>query len=90
MSVTSGSGKGKRSRHLSRGENGSMMDIEGDALGLDDEEDDDSDSDSDGDDHLPVTGFAVASNRRQGDFHQLFAVVDEGDYLIEGEFRLVT
>lgn len=36
-------------------------------------------------DHLPVTGFAVASNRRNAEFHALFPSVDEGDYLIEGE-----
>ena len=49
-----------------------------------DEDDDEDDSGSDLDEHLPVTGFAVASNRRQADFHALFAAVDEGDYLIEG------
>jgi hypothetical protein len=37
------------------------------------------------DDDLEVTGFAVASNRRNADFHALFPRVDEGDYLIEGE-----
>lgn len=36
-------------------------------------------------DNLPVTGFAVASNRRNAEFHSLFPTVDEGDYLIEGE-----
>lgn len=35
-------------------------------------------------DNLPVTGFAVASNRRNAEFHSLFPTVDEGDYLIEG------
>ncbi|WVQ62718.1 uncharacterized protein L199_000866 [Kwoniella botswanensis] len=48
-----------------------------------DEFDDDDDSDSDLDDDLPVTGFAVASNRRNADFHTLFPSIDEGDYLIE-------
>ena len=37
------------------------------------------------DDDLEVTGFAVASNRRNADFHALFPRVDEGDYLIEGK-----
>lgn len=46
-------------------------------------------SGSDFDDHLPVTGFAVASNRRNADFHALFPAVDEGDYLIEGELNLL-
>lgn len=32
---------------------------------------------------LPVTGFAVASNRRNADFHAMFPEIDEGDYLIE-------
>ena len=48
-------------------------------------ESDESDTDSDVyDDDLEVTGFAVASNRRNADFHALFPRVDEGDYLIEG------
>ncbi len=38
-----------------------------------------------GGESLAVTGFAVASNRRNVDFHALFPEVDEGDYLIEGE-----
>ncbi|THH09336.1 hypothetical protein EW145_g2094 [Phellinidium pouzarii] len=32
---------------------------------------------------IPVTGFAVASNRRNADFHEMFPQVPEGDYLIE-------
>jgi len=43
-------------------------------------------SDTDALDHLPVTGFAVASNRRNAEFHAMFPSVDEGDYLIEGGF----
>ncbi|KAE9397455.1 hypothetical protein BT96DRAFT_73329 [Gymnopus androsaceus JB14] len=31
-----------------------------------------------------VTGFAVASSRRNTDFHELFRSIPEGDYLIEG------
>jgi hypothetical protein len=38
-----------------------------------------------GEDDIPVTGFAVASNKRNADFHELFPAVPEGDYLIEGE-----
>lgn len=34
---------------------------------------------------LPVTGFAVASNKRNQEFHALFHQIDEGDYLIEGK-----
>lgn len=48
-------------------------------------DDDDDDSDSEYEEHLPVTGFAVASNKRNGDFHAMFSAVDENDYLIEGE-----
>lgn len=49
-----------------------------------DEEGSDSDElDLDPDD-IPVTGFAVASNKRNQDFHELFPTVPEGDYLIEG------
>ncbi|GHJ86827.1 hypothetical protein NliqN6_3229 [Naganishia liquefaciens] len=32
---------------------------------------------------LPVHGFAVASNKRNLEFHALFPEIDEGDYLIE-------
>ncbi|OCF40765.1 hypothetical protein I317_05460 [Kwoniella heveanensis CBS 569] len=48
-----------------------------------DDFDDEDDSDSDLGDDLPVTGFAVASNRRNADFHALFPTIDDGDYLIE-------
>ncbi|KAH7886324.1 hypothetical protein F5I97DRAFT_1809565 [Phlebopus sp. FC_14] len=34
-------------------------------------------------DDIPVTGFAVASNKRNADFHELFPPIPEGDYLIE-------
>lgn len=55
------------------------------ALDFDDEdEDDEEDEDSDFEGLLPVTGFAVASNRRNVEFHSMFPAVDEGDYLIEG------
>lgn len=37
-------------------------------------------------DDLPVTGFAVASVKRNAEFHALFEnAVPEDDYLIEGE-----
>jgi hypothetical protein len=36
------------------------------------------------DDDIPVTGFAVASTRRNYEFHEMFTNVPEGDYLIEG------
>jgi hypothetical protein len=55
--------------------------------GHDEDDVDDSDDDAllaelnDGD--IPVTGFAVASNRRNADFHELFKRVPDGDYLIE-------
>ncbi|KAJ9094451.1 hypothetical protein QFC21_005990 [Naganishia friedmannii] len=32
---------------------------------------------------IPVHGFAVASNKRNLEFHALFPEIDEGDYLIE-------
>ena len=56
--------------------------------GRDEDVDDDSDDDellaelNEGD--IPVTGFAVANNRRNADFHELFKRVPDGDYLIEG------
>ena len=60
--------------------------------GHDDEVEDDSEDDAllaelnDGD--MPVTGFAVASNKRNADFHDLFRAIPEGDYLIEGVSHL--
>jgi hypothetical protein len=55
--------------------------------GSSDEDEDGSGSGSEGmdDEDIPVTGFAVASNKRNADFHELFPTVPEGDYLIEGE-----
>ena len=38
-------------------------------------------------DDVPVTGFAVASNKRNQEFHEMFQSVPEGDYLIEGKQR---
>ena len=52
-----------------------------------DQTDASSDSYEDGldiDEEIPVTGFAVASNKRNADFHEMFPQVPEGDYLIEG------
>lgn len=37
------------------------------------------------DQDIPITGFAVASSKRNTDFHELFPSIPEGDYLIEGE-----
>ena len=53
--------------------------------------DDDSGSSNDlmdldlGEDDIPVTGFAVASSKRNLDFHEMFPNIPEGDYLIEGQ-----
>jgi hypothetical protein len=51
-----------------------------------DETDDESSDDVDHvtADLMPVTGFAVASSKRNADFHELFPAIPEGDYLIEG------
>lgn len=35
-----------------------------------------------------ITGFAVASSKRNADFHAMFQSVPEDDYLIEGEYFL--
>lgn len=58
----------------------------------DDEDDDDSRSVATRNSHfshadLPVHGFAVASNKRNIEFHALFPEIDEGDYLIDGKCR---
>ena len=49
-----------------------------------DEDDSGSEDELDLNDDIPVTGFAVASNKRNADFHELFSNIPEGDYLIEG------
>lgn len=62
-------------------------------LGEDSSDGEGSDSSSDslgiGEEDIPVTGFAVASNKRNADFHELFPTVPEGDYLIEGDCLLL-
>ncbi|KDQ62981.1 hypothetical protein JAAARDRAFT_168358 [Jaapia argillacea MUCL 33604] len=47
------------------------------------EEDESDDDDLLLGEEIPVTGFAVASNKRNADFHELFGSIPEGDYLIE-------
>ncbi|KAG1779642.1 hypothetical protein EV702DRAFT_1024673 [Suillus placidus] len=42
-----------------------------------------SDDELDINEDIPVTGFAVASSKRNADFHELFPSIPEGDYLIE-------
>jgi hypothetical protein len=67
---------------------GQESDYASSADGNEDDNEDDSEDDellaelNDGD--IPVTGFAVASNKRNADFHELFRTIPEGDYLIEG------
>ncbi|KAF5345991.1 hypothetical protein D9757_014358 [Collybiopsis confluens] len=59
-------------------------DEEDDEDGSSDDEDDEDDLASALDVHdMPVTGFAVASSRRNADFHEMFKNIPEGDYLIE-------
>lgn len=55
--------------------------MDGSSASSDDELEDDLDLDPD---DIPVTGFAVASNRRNQEFHEMFPNIPEGDYLIEG------
>ena len=90
-SAQSSHSKSNRSPFLVRGngaEDPSISNTVGSDEAYDDEDDEDEeDTESEGDDHLPVTGFAVASNKRQADFHSMFSSVDEGDYLIEGACR---
>ena len=78
QSVNSRTARSNRSPWLVRGDDAFVDDD--DDYDIDDEEDE---TDSE-EEHLPVTGFAVASNRRQAEFHAMFPAVDEGDYLIEG------
>lgn len=36
---------------------------------------------------IPITGFAVASSKRNNDFHEVFPEIPDDDYLIEGVFN---
>ncbi|KAH8094693.1 hypothetical protein BXZ70DRAFT_947114 [Cristinia sonorae] len=60
----------------------SGMDGSGSSGGSDSDDEGLDDLDLDADD-IPVTGFAVASNMRNQEFHKMFQGIPEGDYLIE-------
>ncbi|KAF8899327.1 hypothetical protein BD779DRAFT_1607812 [Infundibulicybe gibba] len=62
----------RRIKDTRNGFNGEDSNDEGDSSDLDIGEED-----------IPVTGFAVASNKRNADFHELFPSIPEADYLIE-------
>ena len=53
------------------------------SLGSDDDEDSSPDELDLTEGAAPITGFAVASNKRTADFHALFPTVPDGDYLID-------
>jgi len=74
-----GNASGKRSRVPSFTQ---ADDYSSGSEGTDDESSDDADGVTA--DLMPVTGFAVASSKRNADFHELFPDIPEGDYLIEG------
>ncbi|PPQ66054.1 hypothetical protein CVT24_000236 [Panaeolus cyanescens] len=67
----------------SRSGSGSEFSGSEDLSGSGSEESGSEDEVSFGEEDIPVTGFAVASNKRNADFHELFPGVPEGDYLIE-------
>lgn len=77
----------RRSRAAGSGNESDTEDESSDDGTTDSSDDDDGmlDSLSIDQDEIPVTGFAVASNKRNADFHELFPTVPEADYLIEGE-----
>lgn len=91
-----GSSNGRRSRRTSDATSfepdGSRPDYYN-GLGNESSDEDETDTESDslgiGEEDIPVTGFAVASNKRNADFHDLFPTVPEGDYLIEGKFEAI-
>lgn len=69
-------------------DDGSSLGNEDEDEDEDDEEDEEEETSQDEFDPLssvvaPITGFAVASNKRTADFHALFPTVPEGDYLID-------
>ena len=57
--------------------------------GISSDEDGSDSDDLDLQNDIPVTGFAVASNKRNADFHELFSNIPDGDYLIEGRYGFV-
>jgi hypothetical protein len=56
----------------------------GNNSGDDSEDYDSGDALSFNDDEIPITGFAVATMKRNQDFHELFPQVSADDYLIDG------
>ncbi|TFK18705.1 hypothetical protein FA15DRAFT_675088 [Coprinopsis marcescibilis] len=81
------SSRGSRGRRNSKLRLDDSSGSETDSEDETDSSDDDSSVDLDNldleDDDMPVTGFAVASNKRNADFHELFPNISEADYLIE-------
>jgi hypothetical protein len=84
------SNRGKAAVSSNDGHSDIYLEDTGHYSGLEDSDEEDDTSASDGylsDDlaahDIPVTGFAVASNKRNADFHELFPNIPEGDYLIE-------
>ncbi|CUA67423.1 putative membrane protein C20F10,07 [Schizosaccharomyces pombe 972h-] [Rhizoctonia solani] len=69
------------SKSTSRGSKGSKSRAAGETSESDDYDSEDALSFTPGE--IPITGFAVASSKRNLDFHELFPNVPEGDYLIE-------
>ncbi|QRV80396.1 membrane protein [Ceratobasidium sp. AG-Ba] len=73
-------GGGILSKTISRGSRGSRSRGHESS---DSESYDSEDALSFGPDEIPITGFAVASSKRNADFHELFPNVPDSDYLIE-------
>ncbi|KAI0066605.1 GRAM-domain-containing protein [Artomyces pyxidatus] len=72
----------QNSLNIPHQDDGNGSDSNYDSSSGDDDDDDDLLAELNEDD-IPVTGFAVASNKRNADFHELFPTIPEGDYLIE-------
>lgn len=61
----------------------------GNNSGDDSEDYDSGDALSFNDDEIPITGFAVATMKRNQDFHELFPQVPVDDYLIDGLWNFI-
>lgn len=74
-----------RPRDLSNASISTAQPVDGtEGSGEDDSDYDSGDALDFGDDDIPITGFAVATMKRNQDFHDLFPTIPADDYLIDG------
>jgi hypothetical protein len=74
-----------RTRGVSSASSSTAQPVDGtEGSGSDDSDYDSGDALDFGDDDIPITGFAVATMKRNQEFHDLFPTIPVDDYLIDG------